>query len=924
VPITSIRFGPPWDTTPAQDIHLLRGKRTGPLRGRLWVLDASTGAWDTLEAYSEAHHDQLEVSFQPVFKAAPDTTGKRLQGFEIYVDKHSGEVEAKLNPPDSSPSSFMLEAVVDDDGAGSPLVPNAFLRVHVHGGVTNLWLTPRKLAIRRVKAAGDVEPTQYRFAVRAQFDDGTVGDITESGELTFTPAPWFDGNEIKIPASAGDAVGEFDVTVKTSPNLGSKTTKAKLEILRSWAKEPDPPKAELIDGAPGVRDGSLKPERLANVLFLSSGFTSGDRDAFRAITSRVVDNMQIKEQLLQPFGHLAQSINYWRLFVPSPERGISVRAEVQQLTRQGMLFASLIPTPAPPPPAARDWQLEHVLYMAGLPVPADLTLVKDVTDPVNPHPVPSVDSLRTRQLNTLDFSALRKKWIKTMRLDHSDAMVNGIMGDWLLQWLYLCDRTFIDEVDNFTAVSTGVPPGALPPGTPPRLRDLLQPNGLRPPFNRTTEQWTGFFSRVEAAPLNGVTATLDNGRALGNLWAQDDLSFAFDNCNHVAFLCNLNFGTANAAILTLRPRQQSVYARLFVNAKPPVGDKFIMRDIPVTRDPPRNALKLDLPASDVEMLVAQTWRTFAHELAHTFGLGDEYAESSATYAGTETDLVDDGNLTAFATVLDPAAANLPPTDPAKFNVRYERIKWNWPRIRKASVLRRSLGLRPGGLYLAFVRKRADNPFAPGDTVRLRQRDPRKVLGRDPVISNVEFVVDSISPDDLDPPHDAALMTIVLKNESIGINVDQFGAGSIVYMPIAAAADAYPQETDPLHPVPMAHPYLTLVAPGGERLMNKTGSTMQGANCDNSDFSPNIGGSPQVPAAEDPKIPSKDLPRVVGVYFGGSLWACGILHPTGRCVMRDSSDEASPFCPVCQYILVDRLDPEKHSLIDQDYETKYPL
>jgi hypothetical protein len=234
---------------------------------------------------------------------------------------------------------------------------------------------------------------------------------------------------------------------------------------------------------------------------------------------------------------------------------------------------------------------------------------------------------------------------------------------------------------------------------------------------------------------------------------------------------------------------------------------------------------------------------------------------------------------------------------------------------------RSLGMRSGGLYLAFVRKRTANPFAPGETVRLRQRDPRKALGRDPVISNVEFVVDFISPNDLDPPHDPALMTIVLKNETIGINIDKFGAGSIVYMPIAAAADAYPP--DPLHAVTMGHPYLTLVAPGGERLMNAAASTMQGATCDIGESSPNLDGAEQVPAATDPKIFSKDLPGVVGVYFGGSLYACGILHPTGRCMMRNNSEDSSGFCPVCQYILVDRIDPEKHSLIDKEYETHYP-
>jgi hypothetical protein len=169
-----------------------------------------------------------------------------------------------------------------------------------------------------------------------------------------------------------------------------------------------------------------------------------------------------------------------------------------------------------------------------------------------------------------------------------------------------------------------------------------------------------------------VTVTLDNGRPLGNLWATDEPSFAFDNINHVAFLCNLPFGRANARIITQGAvRRQGVYARLMLKVTPPGGDKFVITGIPVARDSTRNALTLNLPPPGVDMLDAQTWRTFTHELAHTFGLGDEYAESSDTYAGTEDDLLFDGNLTAFPTVLDPAAANLPPDNPLKFKVGYD-------------------------------------------------------------------------------------------------------------------------------------------------------------------------------------------------------------------------------------------------------------
>jgi hypothetical protein len=894
VPITAIRFGPPWDNVPARDVHVLRGQRTGPLRNRLWVTDADDGRWRSLADY-ETLHDDLKVSFDPVFKRSADTTGKRLQGFEIYVDMQSGDVEAKINPPDPAPSSFMLEAVVDDNGTGSPLIANAVLRVNVHGGVDTLWLTPDKLTIRRLKAAGQSENTSCRFSVRAQFDDGTVGDVTESGELTFTPVEWFAGSVITIPASAGDSVLDKEIQVKTSAKLGGKKAKGRLDILPSWAKEPNPPQAELVDGAPDVWDGTLKPERVPNVLFVSCGFIKDDKIAFAGITNRIVHEMK-RTRLLQPFGYLATSINYWRLFVPSRERGISLRSEVTPAMRHGLVFPEVIPSPVPPPPQARDWQTEHVLYMAGLPTHADLALIKDITDPANPKPIPDVETLGKLHSDFIELSGLRRKWIKTMRLDFPDAMVNGIIHDWLQEWLKLCDRTFVDDVDTFPAMSIGEPPLASL-----TFPDMLQRHDLRARFDSDSDQWKTLFKRVKAAPQNGVTVSLDDtgnqAPELGNLWAEDRPGFAFDNRVHVAILCNVPYGRANS----------SIYVRLYLDAKQ--GQKsFQLSNIPLVRDPSRNALKVDLPAFSLDFLRDDTWRVFTHELGHTFGLGDEYAEGTGTYAGTEANLADDANLTMFDTVVDP-------NDPDKHKIRYDQIKWNWHRIRTAAVLARPLGLRPGGLYLAFVRKRSVNPFAKGDPVRLRQRNTRKVLGKDPVISNVEFVVDSIDPDDLDPPHNPALMTIVLKNESVGINVDAFGAGSVVYVPIPA-----PEPHDPV-----LHPYLTLVGPGGERLMDETGSTMMGAVCDTSDGSPNLDSITQVPVKEDPlgKIAPVDRTGVVGVYYGGSLFACGILHPTGQCMMRNAGDHSTFFCPVCQYALVDRINPDQHAWIDADYERKYP-
>jgi hypothetical protein len=107
--------------------------------------------------------------------------------------------------------------------------------------------------------------------------------------------------------------------------------------------------------------------------------------------------------------------------------------------------------------------------------------------------------------------------------------------------------------------------------------------------------------------------------------------------------------------------------------------------------------------------------------------------------------------------------------------------------------------------------------------------------------------------------------------------------------------------------------------GGENI----GGSMTGTVCD---VAQQAGSFPQVPDPPDLIIdlPAKDKPGLVGVYFGGRQYACGVLHPTGQCMMRNTWDDATTFCPVCRYILVEQINPEQHSQIDRDYDVNYHL
>jgi hypothetical protein len=90
--------------------------------------------------------------------------------------------------------------------------------------------------------------------------------------------------------------------------------------------------------------------------------------------------------------------------------------------------------------------------------------------------------------------------------------------------------------------------------------------------------------------------------------------------------------------------------------------------------------------------------------------------------------------------------------------------------------------------------------------------------------------------------------------------------------------------------------------------------------------------------QDPKKLPDGLPKVraqrrnsqiVGLYDGGGSFFCGVYHSSGECLMRAPKGKSFGtynLCPVCQYIVVDKVDPTKHpeleKVIDADYKKRY--
>jgi hypothetical protein len=201
-----------------------------------------------------------------------------------------------------------------------------------------------------------------------------------------------------------------------------------------------------------------------------------------------------------------------------------------------------------------------------------------------------------------------------------------------------------------------------------------------------------------------------------------------------------------------------------------------------------------------------------------------------------------------------------------------------------------------------------------------------VIGRTSVSSPVEFEVKEVHRENINRPNDPFNITIVLQADDPFISgpsmVVTFGAGSLLFQPVPAPPDVDPPRS-----------YLSLIPPAAERILRQTGGAMTGTACDVKAF----GSATQVPV-EDPagRLRSHVRPHLVGAYFGGATYACGVLHPAGMCLMRD--DKADPtltgelkvpqgvskVCVVCRYVMVDFVDPHQHWRLDKDYAEWFPF
>jgi hypothetical protein len=288
----------------------------------------------------------------------------------------------------------------------------------------------------------------------------------------------------------------------------------------------------------------------------------------------------------------------------------------------------------------------------------------------------------------------------------------------------------------------------------------------------------------------------------------------------------------------------------------------------------------------------------AHESAHALGLGDEYGASGSLPASEVADVVQFQNLSVVADVAVPG----PKIDPT-------RLKWILPRITKAGVLTGAL-VPQGAEYRVPLRAGHERPFAVGEKVKLRERP--LVVG---ATTSVELEVTAV--------------------DQVAHQVQVKAAGPFVPVAWKAGSILFAEK----HKAGAGGAVLGLVSPTVLAHITATGIPLNVAAVAAAAHVCAPDGNTVQPALNRPATLPAGKPKwsawIVGAFEGGETYGCGVLHPTGACMMRylvmgefsaraafKVKDVAYRFCPVCRYVLIDRLDPTQHGRNDAWYDSRY--
>ena len=881
------------------DIHLLKGEKSQPLNRKL---KAKQTTGNTIKDFrGDGPPAGVTVQFLGLFKGAPNNHGVTVSAI--------GEVSIAHNLPAKRLFNFLLRAVVSESGGNSL---ETHIRIHIHETVNKIWLTPASLTL--------YQGSKQRFTVLAEFDDKTVGDITERNSAVVISSPInelkferisVNPDKINVDPAKGELTvlrpneqQEVSVSMVLDPGTGSMLVRRSKATVNTKPSLAQPRKIVRVRGK-----GPVNFDQKVNILFVGDGFDASEKDLFNQIVDQIARELQTSPRTF-PYNALEESINYWRLedadFIASIEQNVTVLGEMDVKGRRSM-SGTLVPFPLKPLPTAIKWTLENMVYMVGMPVTADAG--------------------RSLEQKAGDWKALYQ--------DFDSGKIDPAV---FVKWRDMADRTIVNERD--TALGIVINGHSRADEDPDRVIEFHE-------RRITSNEFLLFVDKLQIGSTT-VGTTWRTGKDKG-------------------LICLVARSARHAGV-----EMESHFAHT-------LGSNLEDRLRPSTRGPGIELVAMELTKADKTLvsLDAALISTLAHEFAHALGLEDEYGVDAPTFPiSSILEVSGLGNVQPESEIVFPLTASIdaenirwnlprikaagllaaaPTPSGSNFTVRLTAPavgfkKDDIVRFRKRKFLTdtsldsqrlRVFAIDQDVVTVVPAQGTTINPadFPTGSRLISRNTGASGILVAEPAAPSMHggTAVDV----ELKTGHARYFNTsdlvrlrrnpfsdrFKLAGDPVGSNLTltplpgskprttDFGADDVLVATVPAPGNPVGADLSLIAPIILGH-----IASSNKPLNAKKGSAkhtcVPGQRTD------------VVTPTNLPNGLPKDRPRnkahIVGLYDGGHRYDCGIFHPAGLCMMNDSkSKRTDRFCQVCRYLLIDRVDPTKHKELDAIYKNEYP-
>jgi hypothetical protein len=341
-----------------------------------------------------------------------------------------------------------------------------------------------------------------------------------------------------------------------------------------------------------------------------------------------------------------------------------------------------------------------------------------------------------------------------------------------------------------------------------------------------------------------------------------------------------------------------------------------------------NIRRLSL-GGEVKLDFSKIADVLAHEFGHSFNLGDEYERrrGPGNRAAESWD-----NLTFVETIqVVPPPGGHNQDFPTPINP--DEIKWaKLHRIALADLLVQKSAINGNQITVKLVSVATDDERAKWQQIktkwqRIMNGDNRVFLRKYKATNNDARQLSIESADlysdlTIQPPiKDDGTLTLSGTPPPPLNKFEEFPAGSVVYVP---------KRDMESHPMTLVESPVLLYM-RTTRWKSGDNTFPQGVALTENHDKGGEGQSDPVPPKDNidspPDIPNFKGPctahKLLGLYEGGGDYTIRVYRPAGGCKMRNQygTDSAGEFCFVCKYLIVNRVDPSKHAVLDERYYPK---